>query len=43
MSDEAVKKCTIYCNWCKNETNHRLNGAHRADFDNEGGLRETLI
>src|ERR1700681_3599618 len=42
MTDEAVKKTRIYCNWCKQETNHELKGEHRTVFVDEF-LSEELI
>ncbi len=32
MTDEESKKTRIYCNWCKQETNHELKGEHKAVF-----------
>jgi Domain of unknown function (DUF4145) len=42
MTDEAAGKTRIYCNWCKQETNHELKGEHRALFPDEH-LSEELI
>jgi hypothetical protein len=45
MTDEVVpKKMRVYCNTCKQETNHELKGEHSSSWtDNEGaGFGETL-
>jgi Domain of unknown function (DUF4145) len=35
MTDEESKKSKIYCNWCKQETNHELKGEHTIKFPHE--------
>jgi len=42
MTDDALTRTRIYCNWCKHETNHELKGQHRVVYDPEG-LGETFI
>ena len=35
MAELAVKKARIYCNYCKQETNHELRGQHESKWWNE--------
>lgn len=44
MADEELKKKRLYCNWCKQETNHELKGEHKAVYGNPeaGEMREVL-
>jgi hypothetical protein len=43
MSEEADKKTRIYCNSCRQETNHEHEGEHKSVFYGEHGFREVLI
>lgn len=36
MTADKMKKTRIYCNWCRQETNHELKGEHIINFSNEG-------
>jgi hypothetical protein len=43
MAEEAVKKKRIYCNYCKQDTNHDLKGEHTTtSHDDEADFGETL-
>jgi hypothetical protein len=43
MAEEARKKTRIYCNYCKQDTNHDLKGEHTVEFyDDESGYGERL-
>jgi hypothetical protein len=44
MAEEAPKKTRIYCNFCKQDTNHDLKGEHTAkSYDDESGYGEMTI
>lgn len=43
MSEESDEKTRIYCNSCKQETNHEHKGEHKAKFHDEHGFGEYLI
>src|ERR1041384_5901390 len=44
MTEEAPKKTRIYCNYCKQETNHNLKGEHEVKwYDDEGFFGQMLI
>lgn len=45
MDDEQILKKRLYCNWCKQETNHELTGEHKGVFGREevGELVEVLV
>src|SRR5882724_9895865 len=43
MAEEAPKKTRIYCNYCKQDTNHDLKGEHTVkSYDHESGYGEML-
>lgn len=44
MAEEALKRKRIYCNYCKQETNHDLKGKHEVKwYDDEGFFGQMLI
>jgi hypothetical protein len=43
MTDEAAGKTRIYCNSCRQETNHEQKGEHKGIFHDEQGFGEVLI
>ena len=42
MAAAKLKKTRIYCNWCKRETNHKLEGEHTINFPDES-FSEMLV
>jgi hypothetical protein len=42
MAEDKPYKCRVYCNWCRQETNHESKGDYLARWD-DVGYHETLI